>query len=384
MLKRFSSFKPLGLLEVPKPPLQTNFLLNSIPRFHASSSEDSTTKSKKPLPTKKERKKESFRKRLIEKNKERAKHLLKEFVHLVVHGSKSAYKDARYMAAVVSSKPKRSYTIEEIRELSRIKRDLTKFVPFYAAVLIPAGELALIPYLFLFPRAMPSYFITETSLKEEKYKYIDNQARAYKVLRQYLLSAMIKAGYDPSVKDPDGMKKFFIENQQKLLPLLQLDEMDSEILRNSSDFLMYEYVEGTFILNLLYKTIVNLPRYTINAAMWIARNSYRAVWTHPFFSHTFKMNFFPFEAIKRQFIKVQLKRQLKVMKHQNLAIILNQFGTLKEETVLDVARERGYYADKEEEARKWLKEEWNKISKDHIDDELFLFWYSVILYEYHS
>jgi hypothetical protein len=356
--------------------------LSSVPKAYMASEDGQ--KKKTTVPAKKERKKESFRKRLIEKNKERLKHLAKEFVHLIVHGSKSAYKDARYLAAVVSSKPKRSYTIEEIRELSRIKRDLTKFVPFYAAVLIPAGELALIPYLFLFPRAVPSYFLTENTIKETKYKYIDNQARAYKVLRQYLVSAMIKAGYDPSEKDPDGVKKFFLENKERLMPLLSMDDMDSETLRNVSDFLMYEYVEGTFIVNLLYNTTVNLPRQAINAAMWAARKSYRAVWTHPFFNHTFKLNFFPFEGIKKMLIKFQVQRRLKEMKHQNYAIILNQFGKLEEETVLDVARERGYYADKEEEARKWLKEEWNKITKEHIDNERFLFWYSVILYEYYS
>jgi len=356
--------------------------LSSIPKAYMASEDGQ--KKKTTVPAKKERKKESFRKRLYEKNKERLKHLLKEFVHLIVHGSKSAYKDARYLAAVVSSKPKRSYTIEEIRELSRIKRDLTKFVPFYAAVLIPAGELALIPYLFLFPRAVPSYFLTENTIKETKYKYIDNQARAYKVLRQYLLSAMIKAGYDPSEKGPDGMRKFFLENKERLMPLLSIDDMDSETLRNVSDFLMYEYVEGTFIINLLYNTIVNLPRQAINAAMWAARKSYRAVWTHPFFNYTFRLNFFPFEGIKKMLIKFQVQRRLKEMKHQNYAIILNQFGKLEEETVLDVARERGYYADKEEEARKWLKDEWNKITKEHIDNERFLFWYSVILYEYHS
>jgi len=383
MLKRLAYFKPIKFIE----PMQTYRPYNamhlaSIPKAYMASEDGQ--KKKTTVPAKKEKKKESFKKRLYEKNKERLKHLLKEFVHLIVHGSKSAYKDARYLAAVVSSKPKRSYTIEEIRELSRIKRDLTKFVPFYAAVLIPAGELALIPYLFLFPRAVPSYFLTENAIKETKYKYIDNQARAYKVLREYLMSVMIRAGFDPSEKDADGMKKFFLENKERLVPMLGLRDMDSETLRNVSDFLMYEYVEGTFIVNLLYNTTVNLPRQAINAAMWVARKSYRAVWTHPFFNYTFRLNFFPFEFLKKHLIKFQVERRLKEMKHQNYAIILNQFGKLEEETVLDVGRERGYYADKEEEARKWLKEEWNQITKEHIDNEIFLFWYSVILYEYYS
>lgn len=388
MLKLISSFRVPKVLESIKPAIQTRSLyLPSVPKTYiaTSSAGEEAAPKKKPVSTvKKERKKQSFKQQLFKKNQERLKHLLKEFVHLVVHGSKSAYKDAKFLAGVVSSKPKKAYSIEEIRELERIVRDLTKFVPFYAAIIIPAGELVLPIYLFLFPRAVPSYFRTETQMKEERYKLIDNQARAHRYLMTHLLSLMIKAGYDPSVKDPEGMKKFFIEKKQRLLPLLKIENMDSEMLRNANDFLMYEFVEGTFILNLLYRTTVNLPRLAINAAMWIARNPYRAVWTHPFFNWTFRMNFFPLEWLKRGLLRFQFKRQLKIMKDQNYAIMLNLFGKLEEEKVLDVARERGHYADKEEDAKKWLKEDWTKVSKINVENELFLFWYSVIVYEHLS
>lgn len=385
MLKLFSSFRSPRTLELLQPSFQARSLyLHSIPKTYiaTSAAEESAPKKKPSSPPKKRERKESFRQQLWRKNKERARKLALEFVHLVVHGSKSAYKDARFLAGVVSSKPKKAYSIEEIRELQRIVRDLTKFVPFYAAIIIPAGELVLPIYLFLFPRAIPSYFQTENAMKEERYKYIDNQARAHRHLMTHLLTLMIRAGYDPSVKDPDGMKKFFIENKQRLLPLLKIEDMDSEMLRNANDFLMYEYVEGTYILNLLYKTTVNLPRYLINMAMWIVRKPYRAVWTHPFFHHTFKMNFFPFEWLKKRLLRYQFKKQLKTMKDQNYAVILNLFGKLDDETVLDVARERGHYVDKEEEAKKWLKEDWAKVAKINVEDELFLFWYTVIVYEH--
>lgn len=387
MLTRWSSFRALTVLEPFRPPACVNpIYLHQIPKNYITSStvDDGAPKAKKASPPKKERKKESFKEQLYKKNKERVKKLALEFVHLVVHGSKSAYKDSKYICNVVSSKPKRGYTIEEIRENQRIVRDLMKFIPFYAAILIPAGELVLPIYLFLFPRAIPSYYSTEQALKEMRYKYIDQQARAHKHLKTYLLSAMIHCGFDPSVKDPDAMKKFFIARKERLLPMLKLGDMDSEHLRHANDFIMYEYVEGTYILNLLYKTIVNFPRYMINAAMWVARKPYRAIWNHIIFNYTFRMNFFPFEPIKKMVLKYQLKKQLKVMKAQNYAIILNQFGKLEDETVLDVARERGHYADKEEDARKWLKEDWTKIAKDNVENELFLFWYSVIVYEHFS
>lgn len=328
------------------------------------------------------KKKETFAQQIIEKNKERIKKFAAELVHMVVHGSKSAYKDAKYMASVVSSKPKRSYTVEEIREIKRISIDLIKFVPFYAAIIIPAAEIALVPYLYLFPRAVPSYFVSETSMKEAKYKYIDNQTKAHDELKARLLSIMARVGYDTSNQDAESMKMFFEENKEALLPLLNAKKMDSETLKYASDFLMFEYVEGTYIFNKLYKTIVNLPRYGINLAMWIARNSYRAVWDHPFFNYNFKMNFLPFEGVKKGLIKSQFEKQLKSMKAQNFALLSSFFGGLNDNDMLDLARERGFNKNKEE-AKKWLKEEWNPIAQKHLNDEIYLFWYSVILYDLH-
>jgi len=327
------------------------------------------------------KKKETFAQQLLKKNKERVKKFAIEFVHMIVHGSKSAYKDAKYLASVVSSKPKKSYTVEEIREVKRVTSDLIKFVPFYASLIIPVGELALIPYLYLFPRAIPSYFLSEKSLKENKYKYVDNQAKAHEELKEYLLSSMSKAGYDATNTDAESMEKFFLENKETLLPFLSANKMNSETLKNASDFLMFEYVEGTYILNTLYRTLVNLPRYGINLAMWIARNNYRAVWDHPFFNYNFKMNFLPFEGLKKQLIKSQFEKQLKAMRAQNFAMLSGFYGKLGDGTMIDLARERGFETNKEEEAKKWLKEEWNPIAQAHINDEMYLFWYSVILYE---
>jgi len=329
------------------------------------------------------KKKDTFGEQLWKKHQEKAKKVVLEFVHMIVHGSKSAYKDAKYLASVVSSKPKNSYTVEEIREVKRITRDLTKFVPFYAALIIPAGELALFPYLYLFPRAVPSYFMSEKAMKEEKYKYLDNQARGHEALREHLLSAMTKLGYDAEKGNAETMKTFFTQNQEALLELLDINKMNSDMLKNASDFLMFEYVEGTFILNTLYKTLVNLPRYGINMAMWVARNSYRAVWDHPFFNFHFQMNSFPFEGLKKTFIKYQFNQQLKTMKAQNFAILSSFYGNLNDSAVVELAKERGHYSNKEEEAKKFLKEEWSQVAQSNLHNEQFLFWYSVILHECH-
>jgi len=382
MFNRYSTIRSLNTLKLIKTQkANANLHPHPTPKTYIVSTLDEFMPTGRALNALK--KKETFAEQLFKKNKEKVKKFAIEFVHMIVHGSKSAYKDAKYLASVVSSKPKKSYTVEEIREVKRVTIDLIKFVPFYAALIIPAGELALFPYLYLFPRAIPSYFMSEKSMKENKYKYIDNQARAHEELKSYLLSAMQKAGYDASKTDAQSMEKFFVENKEALLPFLSTSHMDSEALKSASDFLMFEYVEGTYILNTLYKTIVNLPRYGINLAMWVARNSYRAVWDHPFFNYNFKMNILPFEGLKKQLIKSQFEKQLKTMKAQNFAMLSSFFGNLGESQMLDLARERGFETKKEEEAERWLKEEWNPRVQTHSNDEIYLFWYSVILYEAH-
>lgn len=379
MFNRFSSTKALNTLKSLAQRRPNNFISHPNPKEFIASTLADVPPTGRVLNLLK--KKDTFGEQLFKKHQEKAKKLVLEFVHMIVHGSKSAYKDAKYLASVVSSKPKNSYTVEEIREVKRITRDLTKFVPFYASLIIPAGELALIPYLYLFPRAVPSYFMSEKAMKEEKYKYIDNQARGHEALREQLLSAMTNLGFNAEKADSLAMKEFFVQNHKALLETLDIHKMDSEMLKNASDFLMFEYVEGTYILNTLYKSLVNLPRHGINLAMWVARNSYRAIWEHPFFNYNFKMNSFPFEGLKKTFIKYQFEKQLKSMKAQNFAMLSNFYGNLGDNSIVDLAKERGHYSNKEEEAKKFLKDEWNHVSQANLHNEQYLFWYSVLLYE---
>lgn len=65
------------------------------------------------------------------------------------------YKDAIYWSRLARIDQK---TITEIRDYERISKDLLKMVPFSVFMTIPLMELALPPYLALFPNAIPKGF----------------------------------------------------------------------------------------------------------------------------------------------------------------------------------------------------------------------------------
>jgi LETM1 and EF-hand domain-containing protein 1 len=46
-----------------------------------------------------------------------------------------------------------------LQEIHRTKKDLMKFVPFSAFLIIPFSEVLLPPYLYFFPNALPTTYI---------------------------------------------------------------------------------------------------------------------------------------------------------------------------------------------------------------------------------
>ena len=69
-------------------------------------------------------------------------------------------------------------------EYKRIQKDLLKFLPFSIFVLIPALEVILPFYLYLFPHAMPSQFYSEKSIGEIIQKKVSLQRRGYETLER--------------------------------------------------------------------------------------------------------------------------------------------------------------------------------------------------------
>jgi len=312
----------------------------------------------------------------INLGKEKAKHLVQEGIHMVVHGSKSFYSDLSFLKNL-SSKSKSAYTVEEIVEKKRVVRDISKFIPFYLFVIIPLAEVALPFYLMLFPRAIPTCFMPESQIKEETYKYMENQAKAAKVLKAKLVQACVHCGYIPQEQT---LRTFFLANKDKVMSHLELKKMNSEMLKYMCDFLAFEYIEGTYILNTLYKHLVNSPRYVFNTFLWLFRQNYRIVWINPIFNYKFKFNSYPFEAVKKALLKAQLSRQIAYMNQVNQAILDDKLGKISKDKVLKLARERGFITREASRAKAWLNNKWRRTVEDNQEDEMSLFWLAVLNY----
>jgi LETM1 and EF-hand domain-containing protein 1 len=51
-----------------------------------------------------------------------------------------------------------------LSEITRIRKDLIKFIPFSFFLVVPGAELLLPPYLYLFPNAFPTTYLFDDQL----------------------------------------------------------------------------------------------------------------------------------------------------------------------------------------------------------------------------
>ena len=84
---------------------------------------------------------------------------LKEFVFLLVEGSKDTYKDLTWIIKLYRKKGYKHFTGFEKKENFRIVYDLLKFIPFSLFLIIPGAEILLPLYLAFFPNSIPTWFI---------------------------------------------------------------------------------------------------------------------------------------------------------------------------------------------------------------------------------
>ena len=306
----------------------------------------------------------------------------KEFIHLIIGGSKQSWKDFKYVRSI-TAKDSYFWNIVELREIRRIHKDQLKLVPFSLFVIIPLAELLLPVYLLLFPNAMPQPFMPEEVILKERVNFRKKQEEAHKELKQILKNTLSEFGYDPTNTSYEQLHDAFINNRELILQKLNFDNLDSESLKRACEFLMIEHFDGTNIINQLYKHTVNFPRYIINTLLFIIRSSYRVKWTHSFFNPHFKLNFFPFEPLKRILLEVQLKNNLSAIVRQNIS--LKNIGIddkIAYHNLEDIARQRGIKAHEENEMKKRITGDYLNIIFDKLgNNENLIFWYSVIQFD---
>ena len=359
-------------------------------KFNSSQSNlksDKTTHQKDPKIEKIEKKVQEIE-QIAEKKIEKIqktniiKEYAKEFIQLCIGGSKQSWRDFKF-ARSVTAKDNYFWNIVELREIRRIHKDQLKLVPFSLFVIIPLAELFLPVYLLLFPNAMPRPFTPEEVILKERLNFRKKQDQAHKPLKQILENTLSEFGYDPTTTSNEQLRDVFINNKEHILQKLNFNNLDSESLKRACEFLMIEHFDGTNIINQLYKHTVNFPRYIINTLLFIIRSSYRVKWTHSFFNPHFKLNFFPFEPLKRILLEVQLKNNLYAIARQNIA--LKNIGlddNIAYHNLEDIARQRGIKVHEENEMKKRIMGDYINTIFDKLgNNETLIFWYSVIQFD---
>lgn len=75
-----------------------------------------------------------------------------------------------------------------------------------------------------------------------------------------------------------------------------------------SHFLQFDLIQGTHILNTVFKHSINLPKYLMNLCLYLGRTSYRVQFKHWVFHYEIKLNFSYLEVLKRHLLITQIDR----------------------------------------------------------------------------
>lgn len=114
---------------------------------------------------------QEYEKEKIKLSKIRA--FLKEFMLVLVEGTKDTYRDLRWLILLYKRKSFKHFTGFEKKEKHRILKDAFKFIPFSLFLIIPGLEVLLPLYLSLFPNSIPTQYIFDHTWDE----YIDDIER---------------------------------------------------------------------------------------------------------------------------------------------------------------------------------------------------------------
>eukprot|EP01017_Pseudomicrothorax_dubius_P050235 TRINITY_DN9473_c0_g1_i1.p1 TRINITY_DN9473_c0_g1~~TRINITY_DN9473_c0_g1_i1.p1 ORF type:complete len:342 (+),score=59.61 TRINITY_DN9473_c0_g1_i1:215-1240(+) len=292
----------------------------------------------------------------------------KEFWHLLKSGSKQTVNDIKFLSAL-KKKDNTAWTALDLYESRRIKLDLLKFIPFSFFIIVPAAELVLPFYLIFFPNSVPSTFMFDWQKKERRTLLLEKQREGAIYVSSYVLSALKKHQLI-TTEQASNISQYGKDIQQALIvnfsivsKELDLENMDSDLLIQVNHLLAVEVITGTNILTQFVKHSLNMPRYLINLFLMIIRSQERLKWNHWIFNYNFKLNFFPFEPLKRALLLAQIKSQINYLEKEDKA--LHQFGftNFEVQQFLSFSLYRGIHFDDKAVIERLIMEDWLAISK---------------------
>lgn len=191
----------------------------------------------------------------------KAKFILKEAKYTLVQGSKDLWHDAKWITQLYKKKAHSDFTGFELAQSQRIKVDMLKFIPYSVILVVPFAELSLPIILWLFPNAVPSFYLFDTAEDQRREKCEQVQFESHKYLIEKLEDVMSNR-FGLTSKE-FSRYEFFNEGFMEII-----DELDSYLHyeRFSSDDLIrvLEFLGGgDFVTGVAsFNKIVNL--FTLN------------------------------------------------------------------------------------------------------------------------
>ena len=93
----------------------------------------------------------------------KTKFFAKEMKFTLVQGSKDLWADYKWIRHLHKTKSRFEFTGYELTRVRRIAFDLLKFIPYSVILTVPFAELALPVILYLYPNAVPSFYLFDTA-----------------------------------------------------------------------------------------------------------------------------------------------------------------------------------------------------------------------------
>jgi LETM1 and EF-hand domain-containing protein 1 len=288
---------------------------------------------------------------------------------------------------------KESYTIGEWLDKRKIKQDMLKFIPYGVFIAVPVAEVLIPFYIGLFPNAIPSQFLNEKSVGKKKEKKEDQQKEAFECLYKKIkpffaskfdeideLKRQIKS--DPFNKElckrvtqlDSEISSELIEHWHKYQKKLKFSNLSIDEMNYVMKFLFFDFVSGGHIVNVL----LNMHRKIYNAIVpRLLKNQ------QPIRLNRFIFDFFPLNTLRKYFLMMQLKRQLRKLDFEDRLVAKHakSLQRLSSTEIYDFARERGIRVEHDVDRIEYYERVWLKDTSQ-IQKLDLRFWVMLIRFSY--
>lgn len=220
----------------------------------------------------------------------KAKFILKEAKYTLVQGSKDLWADIKWITNLYKNKVDYEFTGYELAESQRIKIDMIKFIPYSVILVVPFAELSLPIILWLYPNAVPSFYLFDTAWDQRIERYEQTQFESHKFLIDRLTEVMsTRLHLEPfEFSRYEFFKEGFFEVIDDLDKHLDYRTFNSDELIKVLEFLGGgDFVTGTETINKIVNLFtLNIPRLIVKICRWVFAKVTRrklAPYKDPFF-----------------------------------------------------------------------------------------------------